>query len=213
MVTTARAVVFLCLWLSVCQVRGSHIPSKMNKTIQNLLQHYVSTTSTTTVTGAVILLLAVSVFVALILQIQALCFLFLCLFQSEAVTTKDYCGVFLMFYLQISYHYHRSQVSQLVKCTWYYHMVMQWTAGTLSLVVHSGTSDISVGPHSRHLITFDYCFYYVCFWLPDNRACQQWMSLKLTWTDNKSFCLIIEVNFLYNKKSLFGAIQEMTLKS
>ncbi|XP_070848322.1 interferon gamma-like [Chaetodon trifascialis] len=40
MVVTARAVVFLCLWLAVCQVRGSHIPVKMNRTIQNLLQHY-----------------------------------------------------------------------------------------------------------------------------------------------------------------------------
>ncbi|XP_076578573.1 interferon gamma-like [Chaetodon auriga] len=40
MVATARAVVFLCLWLAVCQVRGSHIPVKMNRTIQNLLQHY-----------------------------------------------------------------------------------------------------------------------------------------------------------------------------
>ncbi|XP_070785135.1 interferon gamma-like [Enoplosus armatus] len=40
MVATARAVVCLSLWLSVCQVTGSHIPPKMNRTIQNLLQHY-----------------------------------------------------------------------------------------------------------------------------------------------------------------------------
>ncbi|XP_031152838.1 interferon gamma-like [Sander lucioperca] len=40
MVATARAVVCLSLWLSVCQVRGSYIPPKMNKTIQDLLQHY-----------------------------------------------------------------------------------------------------------------------------------------------------------------------------
>ncbi|XP_045896220.1 interferon gamma-like isoform X1 [Micropterus dolomieu] len=40
MAVTARAVVFLCLCLSVCQIRGFQIPLKMNKTIQNLLQHY-----------------------------------------------------------------------------------------------------------------------------------------------------------------------------
>ncbi|XP_053200004.1 interferon gamma-like [Scomber japonicus] len=40
MVNTARAVVCLTLWLAVCQVRGSYIPPEMNKTIQNLLQHY-----------------------------------------------------------------------------------------------------------------------------------------------------------------------------
>ncbi|XP_041819812.1 interferon gamma-like [Chelmon rostratus] len=40
MAVTARAVVFLSLWLAVCQVRGSHVPLKMNRTIQNLLQHY-----------------------------------------------------------------------------------------------------------------------------------------------------------------------------
>nr|XP_019964836.1 PREDICTED: uncharacterized protein LOC109644000 [Paralichthys olivaceus]B3IXK1.1 RecName: Full=Interferon gamma; Flags: Precursor [Paralichthys olivaceus]BAG50577.1 interferon gamma [Paralichthys olivaceus] len=40
MVSTARAVVCLSLCLCVCQVRGSHIPARMNKTIQNLLQHY-----------------------------------------------------------------------------------------------------------------------------------------------------------------------------
>ncbi|XP_026217169.1 interferon gamma-like [Anabas testudineus] len=39
-VATARAVVCLSLWLSVCQVSGFHIPAKMNRTIQNLLQHY-----------------------------------------------------------------------------------------------------------------------------------------------------------------------------
>nr|QYW22333.1 interferon gamma [Channa argus] len=36
----ARAVVCLSLWLAVCRVSGFHIPLKMNKTIQNLLQHY-----------------------------------------------------------------------------------------------------------------------------------------------------------------------------
>ncbi|KAI3366968.1 hypothetical protein L3Q82_009249, partial [Scortum barcoo] len=40
MVATARAVVWLTLWLCVCQIRGSHIPPKMNRTIHNLLQHY-----------------------------------------------------------------------------------------------------------------------------------------------------------------------------
>ncbi|XP_037616259.1 interferon gamma-like [Sebastes umbrosus] len=40
MVAAARAVVCLSVWLSVCQVSGSHIPVKMNKTIHNLLQHY-----------------------------------------------------------------------------------------------------------------------------------------------------------------------------
>ncbi|CAK6974549.1 interferon gamma-like [Scomber scombrus] len=40
MVHALRAVVCLSLWLSVCQVRGSYIPQEMNKTIQNLLQHY-----------------------------------------------------------------------------------------------------------------------------------------------------------------------------
>lgn len=40
MVAAVRAVVCLSLWLSVCQVRGSHIPQEMNRTIQNLLQHY-----------------------------------------------------------------------------------------------------------------------------------------------------------------------------
>nr|AIK66530.1 interferon gamma [Dicentrarchus labrax] len=40
MVAMARAVVCLFLWLSVCQVRSSHINVEMNRTIQNLLQHY-----------------------------------------------------------------------------------------------------------------------------------------------------------------------------
>lgn len=40
---TARVVVCLCLGWAVCQVRGSYIPVEMNRTIQNLLQHYVST--------------------------------------------------------------------------------------------------------------------------------------------------------------------------
>ncbi|XP_070710108.1 interferon gamma-like [Pempheris klunzingeri] len=43
MVAAARAVVCLSLWLSVCQVRGSHIPVRMNRTIQNLLQYYTIT--------------------------------------------------------------------------------------------------------------------------------------------------------------------------
>uniref|UniRef100_A0A3Q3BMR8 Uncharacterized LOC102303515 n=1 Tax=Haplochromis burtoni TaxID=8153 RepID=A0A3Q3BMR8_HAPBU len=42
MATTVRAAVCLCLWLFACQVRGSHIPAEMNRTIQSLLQHYVS---------------------------------------------------------------------------------------------------------------------------------------------------------------------------
>ncbi|KAK9525962.1 hypothetical protein VZT92_016627 [Zoarces viviparus] len=40
MVATAKAVVCLSLWLIVCQVRGAYIPLKMNRTINNLLQHY-----------------------------------------------------------------------------------------------------------------------------------------------------------------------------
>ncbi|XP_023270603.1 uncharacterized protein LOC111661319 [Seriola lalandi dorsalis] len=40
MVTTARAMVCLTLWFSVCQVRAFHIPPKMNKTIQELMNHY-----------------------------------------------------------------------------------------------------------------------------------------------------------------------------
>ncbi|XP_039647037.1 interferon gamma-like [Perca fluviatilis] len=40
MFATARAVVCLSLWLSVCQVRGAYIPAEMNETIQGLLQHY-----------------------------------------------------------------------------------------------------------------------------------------------------------------------------
>ncbi|XP_030576445.1 interferon gamma-like [Archocentrus centrarchus] len=40
MATTVRAAVCLCLWLFACQVRGSHIPQEMNRTIQSLLQHY-----------------------------------------------------------------------------------------------------------------------------------------------------------------------------
>ncbi|KAG7495875.1 interferon gamma [Solea senegalensis] len=38
--SAARTVVCLSLCLCVCQVRGSHIPSKMNRTLQNLLQYY-----------------------------------------------------------------------------------------------------------------------------------------------------------------------------
>ncbi|XP_068995495.1 interferon gamma 1 [Embiotoca jacksoni] len=40
MVGVLSAAVCLSLWLSVCQVGGSYIPQEMNKTIQNLLQHY-----------------------------------------------------------------------------------------------------------------------------------------------------------------------------
>uniref|UniRef100_A0A3Q4AT56 Interferon gamma n=1 Tax=Mola mola TaxID=94237 RepID=A0A3Q4AT56_MOLML len=43
MIATVRAVGFLCLWLVVYQVKGSYIPAEMNRTIQNLLHHYVST--------------------------------------------------------------------------------------------------------------------------------------------------------------------------
>ncbi|XP_061570508.1 interferon gamma-like [Cololabis saira] len=42
MAATVRTVVCLTLWISVCQVGGSYIPQEMNKTIQNLRQHYVS---------------------------------------------------------------------------------------------------------------------------------------------------------------------------
>ncbi|XP_037551599.1 interferon gamma 1 [Nematolebias whitei] len=35
-----RAVVFLSVWLCVCQVRGLYIPQEMNRTLQNLRQHY-----------------------------------------------------------------------------------------------------------------------------------------------------------------------------
>lgn len=38
-----RAVVCLSVWLCVCQVRGLYIPQEMNRTLQNLRQHYVST--------------------------------------------------------------------------------------------------------------------------------------------------------------------------
>ncbi|XP_008313568.1 uncharacterized protein ifng1 [Cynoglossus semilaevis] len=40
MVSSVRAVVCLSLWLTVCRVSASHIPVRMNKTIQNLLLHY-----------------------------------------------------------------------------------------------------------------------------------------------------------------------------
>uniref|UniRef100_UPI0037E750C8 interferon gamma 1 n=1 Tax=Semicossyphus pulcher TaxID=241346 RepID=UPI0037E750C8 len=40
MAAMARAVVCLSLCLAVSQVRSSHIPAEMNRTIQNLLQHY-----------------------------------------------------------------------------------------------------------------------------------------------------------------------------
>lgn len=34
--------VLLCLWLTVSGVGASYVPQEMNKTIQNLLQYYVS---------------------------------------------------------------------------------------------------------------------------------------------------------------------------
>ncbi|KAK7896789.1 hypothetical protein WMY93_022114 [Mugilogobius chulae] len=37
---TARAVLFVCALLLVAQVRSSHIPATMNRTIQSLRQHY-----------------------------------------------------------------------------------------------------------------------------------------------------------------------------
>ncbi|XP_029969372.1 interferon gamma-like [Salarias fasciatus] len=40
MVTVARAALCLCVWLFASEVGGSYIPPKMNRTIQNLLQHY-----------------------------------------------------------------------------------------------------------------------------------------------------------------------------
>ncbi|KAG7218747.1 hypothetical protein INR49_019750 [Caranx melampygus] len=40
MSATVRTIVCLAVWLSVCQVRGFHIPPKMNKTIQDLIHHY-----------------------------------------------------------------------------------------------------------------------------------------------------------------------------
>ncbi|XP_035468649.2 interferon gamma [Scophthalmus maximus] len=40
MVSTARAVLCLCVWLSACPVQGSHVSARMNRTIQNLLLHY-----------------------------------------------------------------------------------------------------------------------------------------------------------------------------
>ncbi|XP_029018835.1 interferon gamma-like [Betta splendens] len=39
-VATVCAVVCLSLWLSMSQVSGFQVPPKLNKTIQNLLQHY-----------------------------------------------------------------------------------------------------------------------------------------------------------------------------
>ncbi|CAN9508375.1 unnamed protein product [Ophioblennius macclurei] len=40
MVTVARAALYLCVWLFASGVGGSYVPSKMNRTIQNLMQHY-----------------------------------------------------------------------------------------------------------------------------------------------------------------------------
>lgn len=43
MVVRVTTVVGWCLCLAVCQVKGSYGPADMNRTIQNLLDHYVST--------------------------------------------------------------------------------------------------------------------------------------------------------------------------
>lgn len=43
MVARVTALVGWCLTLALCQVKGSYIPADMNRTIQNLLDHYVST--------------------------------------------------------------------------------------------------------------------------------------------------------------------------
>lgn len=45
--TVMRKVVCLLAWLSVGQVSGSYIPQDMNRTLQDLLQHYVSTNGDT----------------------------------------------------------------------------------------------------------------------------------------------------------------------
>ncbi|KAM4523079.1 interferon gamma [Fundulus diaphanus] len=42
MVAAMRMVVCLSMWLSVCQVSGTYIPQEMNRTLQNLRQHYTS---------------------------------------------------------------------------------------------------------------------------------------------------------------------------
>lgn len=43
MVARVTTLVGWCLCLAVCQVKGSYVPADMNRTIQNLLDHYVST--------------------------------------------------------------------------------------------------------------------------------------------------------------------------
>ncbi|XP_074554655.1 interferon gamma-like [Halichoeres trimaculatus] len=40
MAAMVRTVVFLCFCLTASQVRGSHIPKEMNRTLQNLMRHY-----------------------------------------------------------------------------------------------------------------------------------------------------------------------------
>ncbi|MEQ2178781.1 hypothetical protein GOODEAATRI_017643 [Goodea atripinnis] len=42
-----RTVVCLCMWLSVHRVSGTYVPQEMNRTLQNLRQHYVSTNGAT----------------------------------------------------------------------------------------------------------------------------------------------------------------------
>lgn len=43
MAARVTAVLGWCLCLAVCQVKGSYGPADLNTTIQNLLDHYVST--------------------------------------------------------------------------------------------------------------------------------------------------------------------------
>lgn len=43
MVARVTTVMGWCLCMALCQVKGSYIPADMNRTIQNLLDHYVST--------------------------------------------------------------------------------------------------------------------------------------------------------------------------
>lgn len=45
MVSTARPVVCLLVWLLACQVGGAYVSKGMHGTLKNLLQHYVSTVS------------------------------------------------------------------------------------------------------------------------------------------------------------------------
>ncbi|XP_038164744.1 interferon gamma 1 [Cyprinodon tularosa] len=40
MAAVMRRVVCIFMWLSVCQVSGAFIPNELNRTLQNLMQHY-----------------------------------------------------------------------------------------------------------------------------------------------------------------------------